>query len=189
MTLANLYADEPQRPALSVSGSTIRLNNSLGDQGTIAAFDQAMGAIAARVPITIDLTDTPSGGNTSVARAMMGWFVRKPMPYQRHNQPAEERETGIARQWVEEVLPRAGKFHSGPVTVRVGRWTGSMGEGLAAGFAAIGAQVCGTRMAGLKGAVYDFDLPKTGLRVKFPAERLYTVAGQPRELIEPRPCR
>ena len=189
MTLANLYADEPQRPALSVSGSTIRLNNLLGDQGTIAAFDQAMEAIAPRAPVTIDLTDTPSGGNTSVARAIMGWFVRKPMPYQRHNQPAEERETGIARQWVEEVLPRAGKFHSGPVTVRVGRWTGSMGEGLAAGFAAIGAHVCGTRMAGLKGAVYDFDLPKTGLRVKFPAERLFTVAGQPRELIVPLPCR
>ena len=27
-------------------------------------------------PVVIDLTDTPSGGNTVVARAIMGWFVR-----------------------------------------------------------------------------------------------------------------
>ena len=189
VTLPNLYADQPDRPPVTVRGTTISINNALGDQGTIAAFDQAMATIDPSAPMTIDLTDTPSGGNTSVARAMMGWFVRKAMPYQRHNQPAEERETGIARQWVEEVLPRAGKYHSGRLEVRVGRWTGSMGEGLAAGFAAIGAHVCGTRMAGLKGAVYDFDLPKTGLRVKFPAERLFTVAGQPREQIVPLPCR
>ncbi len=188
IALPNLYANQPERPPVALRGTTISINNSLGDQATIAAFDKAMASIGAHSSVTIDLTDTPSGGNTSVARAMMGWFVRKAMPYQRHNQPAEERETGIARQWVEEVLPRPGKYHPGRVEVRVGRWTGSMGEGLAAGFAAIGAHVCGTRMAGLKGAVYDFDLPKTGLRVKFPAERLYTLAGLPREEIVPPPC-
>jgi Peptidase family S41 len=188
LTLPNLYANQPQRPALMIEGAVIRLNNSLGDQATIAAFDDAMAAMAPRAPVTIDLTDTPSGGNTSVARAMMSWFVRAPTAYQMHNLPSEQRETGIARQWIEQVLPRAGKYHPGRVTVVVGRWTGSMGEGLAAGFAALGATVCGTRMAGLKGAVDDFDLPRTGLRVKFPAERLYTVAGWPREQIVPRPC-
>jgi PDZ domain/Peptidase family S41 len=188
IVLANLYSEQAQRPPVSVDGSTIRINNSLGDRATIAAFDQALAAIPRRAPIVIDLTDTPSGGTTSVARAIMSWFVRKPTAYQVHNSPVEERETGIGRQWIEQVLPRAGKFHGGPVTIRVGRWTGSMGEGLAAGFAAIGARVCGAQMAGLKGAVRDFDLPRTGLRVKFPAERLYTVAGLPREQISPAPC-
>ena len=75
------------------------------------------------------------------------------------------------------------------MTVRAGRWTGSLGEGLAIGFMALGKPVCGTAMAGLKGAVYDFDLPKTGLRVKFPAERLYTVAGAPRETVVLPACR
>ena len=98
--------------------------------------------------IIIDLTDTPGGGNTSVARAILGWFVAKPTQYQVHNLPAEERQTGIPRQWIEQVLPRPGKFHGGPVTVRVGRWTGSMGEGLAIAFDAIGARVEGDRMAG-----------------------------------------
>jgi len=45
-----------------------------------------------------------------------------------------------------------------------------MGEGIAIGFAALGARVEGTRMAQLKGAVYDFSLPTSGLVVKLPAE-------------------
>jgi len=137
----------------------------------------------------LDLTDTPSGGNTSVARAIMGWFVDRPRNYQMHRLPAEERETGVPRQWVEQVLPRANKRHSVLPTVRVSRWTGSMGEGLAIGFAALGARVEGTRMAQLKGAVYDFSLPSSGLVVKFPAVRLYTVDGRPREKFVPVPMR
>jgi hypothetical protein len=44
----------------------------------------------------------------------------------------------------------------------------------------------GSAMAQLKGAVYDFPLPSSGLVVKFPAERLYTVAGVPREKFVPK---
>lgn len=191
LTLPSLYSLQADLPPIMVipgakGAVTIRFNNDLGDSATITAFDAAMAAIAPRATVTLDLSDTPSGGNTSVARAVMGWFVTKAMPYQVHNLPAEERETGIARQWIEEVLPRPGKYHPGPVRVIAGRWTGSLGEGLAVGFMALGKPVCSTasssrKMAGLKGAVYDFDLPKTGLRIKFPAERLYTVSGQPRE--------
>jgi hypothetical protein len=137
--------------------------------------------------VVIDLTDTPSGGDTVVARAIMGWFVSAPTGYQIHNLPAEERETGVPRQWVEQVLPRPGKSHSGPVRVRVGRWTGSMGEGLAIGFAALGADVSGGPMAGLRGAVSDLTLPHSGLVLKLPTERLYTVGGVPREAFVPRP--
>ncbi|CAN5505038.1 hypothetical protein BH10PSE14_BH10PSE14_32110 [soil metagenome] len=193
VTLASLYAAQAERPPLSVTAGkngsvTIMFNNALGDDATITAFDAAMAKITPRAAVTIDLTDTPSGGTTSIARAVMGWFVTRPMAYQVHNLPAEERETGIARQWIEQVVPRAGKYHPGPVNVRVGRWTGSLGEGLAIGFAALGKPVCGTAMARLKGAVYDFDLTHSRLRVKFPAERLYTVAGQPRETVVPPRC-
>ncbi|THD35388.1 MAG: peptidase S41 [Sphingomonas sp.] len=187
LTLDSLYKDQPDRPALTVTTAkgvtTIRFNNSIGDLGTIKAFDAVMASVPAKAPVVIDVSDVPSGGTTAIARAVMGWFVTRPMPYQMHQLPSEERETGIRRQWVEYVLPRVGKYHPGPVSVRAGRWTGSMGEGLAVGFLAIGKPVCGGRMAGLKGAVYDFDLPKTGLRVKFPAERIYTVAGAPREKV------
>jgi carboxyl-terminal processing protease len=164
---------------------TIRFNDSLGDSATIEAFDRAMAHARPGQPIVLDLTDTASGGNTSVARAIMGWFVDEPTSYQMHTLPAEERQTGIPRQWLEQVLPRPGKRHDGPVTVRVGRWTGSMGEGLALGFDAIGAKVEGGPMAGLLGAVYDYKLEQSGLVIKFPVERLFHVDGTPRERFVP----
>jgi len=189
LTLPNLYGTAAETKPVSVThqgiGTVIRFNNSLGDQATIAAFDEAMAGLPRAAPVMLDLRDTPSGGNTSVARAIMGWFVDRPRSYQVHQLPVEERETGIARQWVEQVLPRVGKYHPMLPVVRVGRWTGSMGEGLAIGFAAFGARVEGTPMAGLKGAVYDFKLPSSGLTVKLPAERLYTVGGLPREKFVP----
>jgi C-terminal processing protease CtpA/Prc len=191
LTLPNLYSvAQGDRPALQSTEAgrdlVIRFNDSLGDDATIAAFDSVMARARPGQRIVIDLTDTPSGGNTSIARAIMGWFVTKPTFYQIHNLPAEERQSGIARQWVEQVLPRAGKFHRGPVTVRVGRWTGSMGEGIAIGFDAIGARVEGSRMAGLLGAVYDHTLEKSGKMIKFPTERLYAVNGTPREKFVPK---
>jgi carboxyl-terminal processing protease len=193
VTLDSLYARSAVMPPLTVirngRGDTeIRLNNSLGENGTIAAFDGAMSAIPAGSRLILDLSDTPSGGNTTVARAIMGWFVDRPVSYQIHQLPAEERETGIPRQWIEQVLPRPGKYYRGPVEIKVGRWTGSMGEGLAIGLQAIGKSLCGGGMAGLKGAVYDFPLPATGMVVKFPAERLYAVSGTPREAVVPRAC-
>lgn len=192
LELANLYAlAETDQPPLSVSQEDesliIKFHDSLGRDDTIAAFDQTMAAAATNQPIILDLTDTASGGNTNVARGIMGWFVEQPTAYQIHDLPAEMRRTGIARQWIEQVLPREGKYHSGTVTVRVGRWTGSMGEGLAIGFHAMGAAVEGSRMAGLLGAVYDERLPNSGLLVKLPVERLYAVDGTPREEFEPTP--
>ncbi len=193
LTLASLYAAQPDLPPVTVSNgpggaTTIRLNNQLDQSATIVAFDDAMAKVPPDDTVIIDLTDTPSGGNTVVARAIMGWFVTRASPYQVHNLPAEARETGIERQWIEEVLPREGRYHPGPVQVRAGRWTGSLGEGLAVGFMALGKPACGGAMAGLKGAVYDFNLPKTGMTVKFPAERLYTVSGQPRQTVVLPPC-
>ena len=180
----------PISPPVTVSedgGSLrIRINDGLGGNGTIAAFDQAMARARAGQAVIVDLTDTPGGGNSSVARAILGWFVDRPRFYQMHALPAETRETGIARQWVEQVLPRPGRRHRGPVRIEVGRWTGSMGEGLAIGFDAIGVPVFGTRMAGLLGAVYDRRLPHSGLVLKLPAERLSHVNGTPREAFVPR---
>ena len=193
LNLPNLYGQPAEPAPLTIrragSRTVIRFDNSLGDQATIAAFDAEMASLPRNAPLILDLRDTPSGGNTSVARAIMGWFVDRPRSYQVHQLPAEERETGIARQWIEQVLPRTGKYHGSMPVVRVGRWTGSMGEGLAIGFAAFGAHVEGTPMAGLKGAVYDFKLPSSGLTVKLPAERLYTVSGLPREKFVPAPAR
>ena len=169
-------------------GIRIRFKDSLGNDSTISAFDSAMASATAGERTVIDLRDTPSGGNTVVARAILGWFVNAPTPYQVHNLPREMKQTGIGRQWIEEVLPRGeGKHHSGPIVVCVGRWTGSMGEGLAIAFNSLGAQVVGDPMAGLLGAVEDYELPHSGLVIKLPTERLFAIDGTPREAFRPLP--
>ena len=193
LDLPSLYATPVrERSPVTVTeegGSLVlRINDSLGDASTITAFDTALAGAAVGEPVVIDLRNTPGGGNTTVARAILGWFVDRPRAYQVHNRPGEGRTTGIARQWVEQVLPRPGKHHDGPVRVLVGRWTGSMGEGLAVGFDAIGADVRGERMAGLLGAIVDHRLEHSGLMIKLPTERLMHVNGAPREHYEPRPA-
>ncbi|MFK0299059.1 S41 family peptidase [Brevundimonas sp. NPDC090276] len=191
LNLPSLYAARRDHPLVESrredDALVIRINDALGDQATIAAFDAAMATAQDDQPIVIDLTETPSGGNTVVARAIMGWFVDAPAAYQIHTLPAEARQTGIERRWLEQVLPRPGKRHHGPLEVRVGRWTGSMGEGLAIGLHAQGAHVVGQPMAGLLGAIYDLRLPRTGLLIKIPVERLYAVDGTPREQFRPEP--
>jgi hypothetical protein len=190
-SLPSLYAAKTGGKAvgrfLERGTQVIEIGDVLGEADTIALFDNAMAAVSPDRPLRIDLTDTPSGGNTVVARAIMGWFVSKPISYQVHRSPAEERQTGIPRQWVEQVLPRQGKYHSALPTIRVGRWTGSMGEGLAIGFHAIGARVEGQPMAGLLGAIEDIRLPNSGLVIKLPTERLSAVDGTAREKFVPLP--
>jgi C-terminal processing protease CtpA/Prc len=165
----------------------IRINDSLGDNATIRAFDAAVDALTDTRALIVDLRNTASGGNSSVARGMIGRFVRTQLPYQKHELPAEEHETGVNRSWLELVTPR-GKTYSQPVAVLVDHWTGSMGEGIAIGFDATQAgTVIGTPMAALIGATYHLELTHSGIGMNVPAERLYhAVNGTPREDYVPR---
>ena len=62
-----------------------------------------------------------------------------------------------------------------------------MGEGVAIGLSAVGpATVVGTPMAGLVGATYHVKLPRTGIGINVPAEKLYHVDGTPREAFRPK---
>jgi carboxyl-terminal processing protease len=163
----------------------IRFNNSLGDDALVQAFDEALGKFADARAVVIDLRDTASGGVSSVARGIIGRFVRTPVPYQRHEYAAEFRASGIHRIWVEYVAPRAPLF-SKPVVVLAGRWTGSMGEGIAIGLNATrGAPVLGEPMAHLLGALGQIDLPHSKIPVRVPSEKLFHVNGTAREAFLP----
>lgn len=189
LSLPNLYqVQTPDRPLISVSEHddirVLRFNNSLGEEGLIAAIDEALSGPRPS-GLVIDLRDTPSGGDTLYARALMGRLIDETRPYQRHAFPQIERDTVVARQWVEEVLPRGESLSGVPVVVISGRWTGSMGEGLTIGLDAVAdAVTLGAPMAGLLGAIYDYDLPETGWTVKLPTEALFHVDGTPREVYE-----
>ena len=156
----------------------IKINNSLGNNQLILDFDQTLDNFLSYKNLVIDLTETPSGGNTTVARAIMGRFINETLPYQRH-QFDEKYDT--KRVWTEFVTPRNKQF-KGKVYILVGHWTGSMGEGIAIGFDGMKrAEIIGTKMAGLLGAISNFQMTETKIGYQFPTERLYQTNGKPRE--------
>ena len=165
----------------------IRIADSLGEADLIREFDTALARFRNTAALILDLRNTPGGGNTTVARGILGRFVSKESPYQRHVLVGEERSTGVRRSWLELVAPRGPFIYRKRVLVLVNHWTGSMGEGLAIGFDATGAgTVVGTEMAGLLGATNHFELPHSKIGVNLPAERLTHVNGTPRENFRPR---
>ena len=166
---------------LSGNIAVIRFNNSLGEQKTVAAFDKALLEAKDTKGLILDLRDVPSGGDSSVALGIMGRFVSKIFPYQRHRIP-NYGQSDVERNWVEFVAPRGPFTYTAPVVVLVNHWTGSMGEGMAVGFDAMQrAVVVGTPMAHLAGAVSDDKLPKTGVDIAYATEQIYHVDGVPRQ--------
>jgi carboxyl-terminal processing protease len=162
----------------------IRINNSLGEQQLIDEFTKALAALRETTTLLIDLRNTPSGGNTSVARGIMGHFVDHDRPYQVHVIPYETRVLGPTRKFVEFVTP-FGIRYPGKVYVAGGRWTGSMGEGLMIGFDAIGATTVGSDLALLLGALSNETIDGSSAKVDLGTEQLFTVNGLPREAFHP----
>ena len=186
VTLPNprVYAAEvAARPPLSVREEggvvVIRVENALGRRETIAAFDAAVTAHLRARAMVLDLRGTPSGGNTDVARAIIGHFLREAAPYQVHEIPAIERATTVPRRFVEYALPREPRFE-GPLAVLGGRWTGSMGEGLVIGLDAAGARTFASDMGDLLGALHVIDLPEAEGALELGLEALFHVDGTPR---------
>jgi C-terminal processing protease CtpA/Prc len=163
----------------------IRINNVLWKNDMIPAFDSAVDKLKDTKAMIIDMRETPSGGNTTVARAILSRFISKPGYYQTHELTAEETESSVKRGWSEMVWPRK-TIYSKPLALLVDHWTGSIAEGITIGFDAFKrATIIGTRMAGLNGAVYSYKMPNTGIGFSFPVEKLYHVNGLPREMFVP----
>ncbi|HIG23342.1 MAG TPA: hypothetical protein EYQ28_12805 [Henriciella sp.] len=175
--------DQPKEPVrykrLKGNIGYIRIEDSLGDEATVAAFDAALGALNGASGWIIDLRNTPSGGNTGVAEPMLGRFIRGVKPYQK----AGPRWEGEA---VRHVASRGPWRVKGRVAVLAGRWTGSMGEGLAIGFDGLRrARVFGSPMAALAGGVKSFELPASGWSVRLPSYNLYHIKGMERHVWHP----
>jgi carboxyl-terminal processing protease len=149
--------------------------NDLGSDDTVSEFDAALEQVRRTRGLIIDLRATQSGGNTSVAEPIMGRLIERRMPYQKGT-PIR------GASWTREVSPTGGWTYKAPLVVLVGRWTASMGEGIAIGLDAMKrATIVGTRMAGLNGAVFDLELPNTKIKFNYAAEKLFHTNGTPRE--------
>jgi carboxyl-terminal processing protease len=162
----------------------IRFNNSLGRDEARTQFKTALQALLDTSTLVLDLRNTPSGGNTTVARAILGHFTARERPYQVHVVTGEERRFGVPRKFVELVAPLQPHYR-GRVFVLAGRWTGSMGEGLVIGFDALGHTSVGSPMAHLLGALFHETLETSGARIELGEERMLHVNGTPREAFRP----
>ncbi len=160
----------------------IRINNSLGDPNLVSEFDSTLNRLLGTKGLIIDLRNTIFGGNTYEARGIMSRFINEPKPYQKHSfLEKSSNNTAVERSWIEYVSPRLEQY-KGPVVILVGRWTGSMGEGLAIGFEGMGrAKIVGTEMRRLAGEVYDFGFKHQKYGYKLSTAKLYHVNGTIRE--------
>ena len=179
-------------PLLSFSNvdniGIITINNSLGKNALITEFDKALGSLIDTEGLIIDLRNTVSGGNSYVARGIMGRFIDKDLPYQKHQTVDEswDNQPLVKRSWIEYVSPREMQYKK-PVVILVGKWTGSMGEGLAIGFEGINrAEIVGTEMEQLAGAMFNFGLEHQKIGFQLSKEKLYHLNGTPREKYIPK---
>lgn len=164
----------------------IRIENSLGINNLITEFDKSLNKLMNAKGLIIDLRNTVDGGNTYVARGIMGRFIKGAKAYQKHattekygNNPAIERE------WIEYVSPRLEQYKN-PVVILVGRWTGSMGEGLAIGFDGLErAKIVGSKMARLAGEINGFSFKHQNYGYRIPTTKLFHINGTPREKYVP----
>ncbi len=165
---------------LNTQTGYIRFNNSLGDKNTVTAFANALRELQYTRTLIVDLRDTPSGGGTDVANPILGHFTKEPSPYQKYR--TQTRDTPYQKAKLQTALtePSEPQFANN-VLVLVGRWTGSMGEGMAIGFDALGATVVGSSMAHLLGGVKIVGLPSSESRLKVGFDRMYHVNGTFRE--------
>jgi C-terminal processing protease CtpA/Prc len=158
----------------------IRFNNSLGDTATVSAFDQVLDGMKEAPGLIVDLRDTPSGGNSTVALGILGRFIHTRAPYQMHRIPNYGRPD-VERVWLEEVSPRGPFSYTKPVVIIADHWTGSMGEGIAVGFDGLKrAIVVGTSLGRLNGSVETITLNRTHVSVNIPEEQIFHVNGVPR---------
>ncbi|MGB1206356.1 MAG: S41 family peptidase [Chitinophagales bacterium] len=164
----------------------IRINNSLGNDNLVSEFDKALNDLSNTKGLIIDLRNTIFGGDTYEARGIMSRFINEPQPYQRHSYMAKsENNPDVERSWIEYVSPRSEQYTK-PVVVLVGRWTGSMGEGLAIGFEGMGrAEIVGSEMRRLAGEVYDFGFIHQKYGFKLSTAKLYHINGTIREAYIP----
>ena len=159
----------------------IRFNDSLGNNQTVNDFEKALDQLSNTRGLILDLRNTPSGGNTGVAEPILGRFVAEETPYQVTvplNSPAIRRI----------VSPQGDEPFSQPIIVLVGRWTGSMGEGMAIGLDGMDrATIVGSKMARLAGGTEATDFSKLNLSVFLPTYDLHHLDGTPRHEWSPDP--
>ena len=149
---------------------------------TAQAFDQALAQLRHSPGLIIDVREN-GGGDTAVARPIMGRFIAERRPYARMRR---RDGSGLSAPWTEYVDPAGPFTYGNPVVVLTSPWSASMAEGFPMGMRDIGrATIVGTRMMGLGAAVFGLRLDRTGIQAQYSAEPVYDLADRPRSDLRP----
>lgn len=155
---------------------------SFAEDAVAAAFDQALAELRDTPGLIIDVRDN-GGGDTAVARPIMGRFIRETKPYCLMRR-REGRD--LSPTWTETVDPNGPFTYDKPVVVLANHWSGSMAEGFPIGMKGLGrAVIVGTPTMGLGAAVFPIRLDRTGVEAQYSAELIYDVQGRPRWPVRP----
>lgn len=155
---------------------------TFADTSVVEAFDRELADLRDCRGLLIDVRQN-GGGDTAVARPIMGRFIVEPKPYamMRRREAA-----GLGTAWMESVDPRGPFTYANPVAVLVDHWSGSMAEGFPMGMRGIGrATIVGTPMMGLGAAVFSIRLDRTGIQAQYSGEPVYDVSGNARWTLRP----
>ena len=156
----------------------VRVRVGAADPELAAHFAGAMGHMSGTRALIVDLRETAGPGSRETTLAVLSRFTAEAAPWQVRQSPGKPRLT-------DTVGPGPSAYRQ-PVAVLVDRWTAGEAEALAMGLAAVArAQVIGTEMAGLRGELREVVLAASGLVLRYPAERAFTVSGVPREQARP----
>lgn len=186
LDLTILATPLPDEPALSFR----RLDGGFGyirvstfaDDKAVEAWDQALAALKDTSGLIVDARRN-GGGDTAVARPMMGRLIKQKTRYA-YMRRREGR--GLSAPWQEFVEPRGPFTYEAPVVVLTDRWSASMAEGFPMGLHGMGrARVVGTPMMQLGAAVFDCRLDRTGVNVQYSGEPVYDAMDRPRWLMRP----
>lgn len=155
---------------------------SFSDDKIVASFNTALAALRSAPGLIIDVREN-GGGDTAIARPIMGRFIDRPAPYA----IMRRREgSGLSSPWTEMVQPAGPFTDRGEVVVLMNHWSGSMAEGFPMGMRDIGrATLVGTKMMGLGAAVFPIRLDRTGIQAQYSGEPVYDTHGKPRWHLSP----
>lgn len=157
---------------------------TFGDNDAPKAFDAALEALKDSPGLIIDARDN-GGGDTAIARPIMGRFIKERLPYALMRRRSGQ-GVGLTDPWTEYVDPQGPFTYEKPVVVLQNHWSGSMAEGFPMGMKGIGRAVTvGTETMGLGAAVFPLRLDRTGISINYSAEPVYDVKGTPRWQLKP----
>ncbi|MBD8638681.1 S41 family peptidase [Sphingomonas sp. CFBP 13733] len=155
---------------------------SFSDQAVIDAFDAALLRYREAPGLIIDVRQN-GGGDTAVARPIMGRFIAMEKPYARMRRRDGDH---LSDPWTEVVDPRGPFTYTAPVVVLTTRWSASMAEGFPMGMRGIRrASIVGTPMMRLGAGVFPLHLDRTGIQLQYSAEPVYDVHDRARSLLVP----